>query len=256
MTGGMVAVVAVTLAAFRNSFLPKPEKSPDNPAKSPQSSSKNESDDAPGGRLIKHKPQTPVSAAVPFRQDSAAYDTPSPTSERYSVILRKASIAPFKKSGEAQYPQRRLPPPIATANRTTTADFRTHQAMPTQFNTPQAGGDLNSDARSEPPPSTMPCEEPSGESTVNNIHNSPSPEQNTRIKESIARNQANEQRDLRGISPIIEITQSSPDPQAATSPLQQIQPISSNQLINNNLQPIPETLINEPCHSKQPAGKN
>lgn len=258
ITGGIVGIVTLTLAAFRNSFPPQPKISPENSKKNTQSSFSDQSDNAVPAVIPERKYQPPFEASDSLSKPGNVLRPPSLTSRRNLPAHSQDGAATFNKGGDARYPLRRTPAQLISQTGSATKAAKTPQQLPTDPSSPLQGKAQSSDESSNVETSHIPCENLVEDHTANTVSDPPSPTEETGIEGHAATNQPIVQKNLPPLPNKINSTHREPYSQA-TPPVtaqEQDQPITPDPLISNKVLTSTDTLDTNPCHLKQPAGKN
>lgn len=255
ITGGIIGIATLTLATFRHSFLPRPKISPENPQKQTQAPLIHPSDNAVTAVIPEQKSQPPLRVPASLSKPTNVLHPPSRTPARYSAAPIKDAAAPFNKVRDAQYPLRRFPRLPVSQAWSTRKDSINPQPLPTQPSNPQLGHNLSLDASSNAATSRIPCENPGDENTANTPSESPKPREGSGNEGHIANNQPTDHTHIPPLSSITNSIYRESDPQMAP-PRAQDQPITPDPLISNDSLTSTDIFDTNPCHLKQPAGKN
>jgi hypothetical protein len=258
ITGGIVGIATLTLAAFRNSYPPQPKISPENSQKRTQSSLSDQSDNAVPAVIPEQKSQPTLEASDSLSNPANVLRPPTLTSGRNLPAHSQDAAASFNKGSDARYPLRRTPAQLISQTGSATKDAKAPQPVPTDPSSPPLGQAQSSDGSSNVESSQIPCENLGEEHTANTISEPPSLIEDTGIEGHAATNQPIVQTQFPPLTNKINPTHSEPDSQA-TTPLtaqEQDQPITPDPLISNKVLTSTDTLDTNPCHLKQPAGKN
>lgn len=256
ITGGVVGFATLMIVAFRHSFLPRPKISPDNSQSPTQSSLSNQPYHEVPAVNPEPKSQFPYRVPASLSKPAETLPRPSRTPARYSADHHQDATVTFNRASPTRYPLRRISAPTISHTWPANGDAKTPQSLPKHPSSPQLEHALSSAESSDAQTSKIPCENLGGEDTANTIPAPPSPRENTRIGGDTTKDQSIVQTQLNPSSDKINPSQRAPDSQTATSQTTQNQPITSDQLINNELLSSTDTPGTNPCHLKQPAGKN
>lgn len=258
ITGGVVGIATLTLAAFRNSFPPQPKKSPENSQKNTQSSFSDQADNAVPVVIPERKYQPPFEASASLSKPDNVLRPPSLTSRRNLPTHSQDGAAAFNKGGDARYPLWRTQAQLISQTESATKDAKPPQQLPTDPSSPLQGKAPSSDESSNVETSQIPCEKLGKDHTVNTISEPPSPREDTGMEGHAATDQPIVQTHFPPLVNRINPPHREPDAQATTpvTAQEQDQPITPDPLISNKVLTSTDTLDTNPCHLKQPAGKN